>query len=57
MISGEVISLDQEKDMQQPQEGYVERPKWQVWAARVGLVVFILFVIYQLIQIAGAGLL
>ena len=38
------------------QEGYVPRPAWQVWAARVGLVLFILFVIYQLFNIAGGGL-
>ncbi len=41
---------------QEPQEGYVPRPAWQVWAARVGLVLFILFVIYQIISIAGGGL-
>ena len=39
-----------------PQEGYVPRPAWQVWSARVGLVLFILFVIYQLFNIAGGGL-
>ena len=38
------------------EDGYVPRPAWQVWGARVGLVLFILFVIYQLIQIAGGGL-
>ena len=37
------------------QEGYVPRPAWQVWAARVGLVVFIGIVIAQILQIAGAG--
>ena len=35
--------------------GYVPRPAYQVWAARVGLVLVILFVIYQLLQIAGYG--
>lgn len=44
-------------EVQQPQEeGYVPRPAWQVWAARVGLVLFILFIIYQLLSIAGGGL-
>ena len=44
-------------ELQQPQEaGYVPRPTWQVWAARVGLVLFILFIIYQLLSIAGGGL-
>ena len=37
------------------QEGYVPRPAWQVWAARIGLVVFIGIVIAQILQIAGAG--
>ena len=50
--------MEQEKNSLPPeQEEYVPRPKWQVWAARVGLVIFLLFVIYQLLQIAGAGLL
>jgi len=34
---------------------YVPRPAGQVWAARVGVVVMILLVIYQLLQIAGVG--
>ena len=38
------------------QEGYVPRPAWQVWGARVGLVLFILFVIWQIITIARGGL-
>ena len=37
------------------EEGYTPRPAWQVWAARIGLVVFILFVIYQIMNIAGGG--
>lgn len=45
-----------EQTTEAPQEGYVPRPMWQVWAARVGLVLFILFVIYQLFSIAGGGL-
>jgi len=39
-----------------PEEGYVPRPVWQVWGARIGLVLFILFVIYQIISIALGGL-
>ena len=38
------------------EEGYVPRPAWQIWGARVGLVLFLLFVVWQLIQIAGGGL-
>ena len=37
------------------QEGYIPRPKWQVWAARIGLVIFIGIVIAQILQIAAIG--
>ena len=37
------------------EQGYVPRPAWQVWSARVGLVLMILFVIYQLVAIATGG--
>ena len=46
-----------EKEQIEKEEGYVPRPVWQVWMARFGLVLFILFVIWQLIQIATAGML
>ena len=47
----------QENDDLTPEEpGYTPRPVWQVWAARVGLVLFVIFVIYQLLNIAGGGL-
>ena len=36
--------------------GYVPRPAWQVWAARVGLVLFIIIVIGQILRIARGGL-
>ena len=38
------------------ENGYAPRPAWQVWAARLGLVLAIAFVIYQLLTIAGGGL-
>ena len=44
-----------ENQEQKPQEGYVPRPLWQVWGARVGLVLFILFVIYQYVVIVRGG--
>lgn len=51
-----------EPETQSPQEprqetpkAYSPRPRWQVWGARVGLVIFLLFVIAQLLQIAGGG--
>ena len=46
---------NQNEQIMPEQEGYVPRPRWQVWAARVGLVIFILIVIAQLLQIAGMG--
>ena len=36
--------------------GYVPRPAWQVWAARVALVLFIIIVIGQILRIARGGL-
>ena len=39
----------------QEQEKYEPRPQWQVNMARIGLVLFILFVIWQIAQIAMGG--
>ena len=36
--------------------GYVPRPMWQVWLARVALVLFIIIVIGQILRIARGGL-
>ena len=55
---------DQRMDMQ-PEENtgaeqdkphYVPRPMWQVWAARIGLVVFILGLILYYLNILRGGL-
>ena len=40
---------EQEKDV------YVPRPAWQVWGARVALVIFIIFLIMYYINIARGG--
>ena len=53
MILFEVKSMENEE--KQP-EGYESRPTWQVWAARLGLVLAIAFVAAQVLQIAGGGL-
>ena len=47
--------MENEKDITlEEQEGYVPRPRWQVWLARVGLVVFLLFLIlYYIIWFRG----
>ena len=46
----------EEKKIQEQEEGYVPRPLWQVWAARIGLVLFLLFVVYQLLMLFRGGL-
>ena len=39
-------TLSQEETPEQaPQTGYVPRPRWQVWAARIGLILFIFTII------------
>ena len=52
-MEDERIPFDHESE-EQP---YVPRPQWQVRMARVGLVVFLLFVIYQILTIAYGGFL
>ena len=47
----------EENRKEEPREGYVPRPVWQVWLARIGLVLFILFVIYQYLAISRGGML
>ena len=49
MIKCEVIVMDENKqEMEQP--GYVERPKWQVWLARVAVMLMSGFVIFQVLN-------
>ena len=47
---------DNQKNLGPEEEGFVNRPAWQIWGARLGLVIFIGFVILQLLTIAGGGL-
>ena len=53
--------MDNEKE-KQPQEaaeetsGYMPRPVWQVWCARIALVLFLIIVIGQMLRIARGGL-
>ena len=47
---------NQNENMAPEREGYTPRPAWQVWAARIGLVIFIGIVIVQILQLAGVGL-
>jgi len=48
---------EQRKDeMKETQEsGYTPRPAWQVWAARIGLVVFLIFLAMYYIIIFRGG--
>ena len=55
--------MENEHELHQPQQspipeepGYVERPRWQVWAARLGLVVLAVFLILYYLTIARGGL-
>ena len=52
-------NMEKQPEMTAAQEentGYVPRPAWQVWAARVALVLFIIIVIGQILRIARGGL-
>ncbi len=44
-------------DQLHEEEQYIPRPAWQVWAARAGLVLFLLFVAYQIMMLFTGGLL
>lgn len=49
--------MEHENENITPEEsGYPPRPAWQVWAARIGLVLFIGVVIYYYITIARGGM-
>ena len=57
MIPCEVSILEERTDIQQPEEqGYVPRPAWQVWGARIGAVLFAGLIVIQIISIARGGL-
>lgn len=47
----------EEKHESQQTEGYPPRPAWQVWAARIGLVLFIGLVILSYVLLANGALL
>ena len=46
---------EQRKENQQEESGYSPRPAWQVWAARIGLVVFVVFLVLYYINILRGG--
>lgn len=51
----EVNQMEEEIQENQEQESYVPRPKWQVWGARVLLVVFILLLIMYYTNVFRGG--
>ncbi len=48
--------MDEELDILEEPKGYVPRPAWQVWAARIGLVIVLAGVALYLYHIATGGL-
>ena len=50
--------MEEERMEQQTEteERYEPRPMWQVWCARIGLVLFLIFVIYQALIVATGGI-
>ena len=46
----------QELQEQQHEPGYTPRPAWQVWAARIGLVIMIICVALYYWHIASGGM-
>ena len=51
----DTIPEEETADFQPEQPGYVPRPKWQVWAARIGLGLFILLLIFYYLNIMRGG--
>ena len=45
-----------EEIMGKEETGYTPRPAWQVWAARIGLAVFLAFLVMYYINIFRGGL-
>ena len=55
MIKNEVNGMEEElMEQQVEEEGYEPRPRWQVWGARIALVIFILGLIMYYCNIFGA---
>ena len=51
--------MDEQRNENQEQvqdTGYTPRPAWQVWAARIGLAVFLIFLILYYLNIFRGGM-
>ena len=44
-------NVSPEEALNQPEIGYIPRPKWQVWLARIFLVLFVALIILYYINI------
>lgn len=57
MIPVEVSDLEENNELNPSgQQGYEPRPAWQVWAARIGALLFAGLIALQIISIARGGL-
>ena len=45
-----------EQQLQQETPKYIPRPAWQVWGARIALVLFIALILMYMLNIARGGL-
>ena len=53
-MENEEKNIAPEEQIEPQSEGYQPRPVWQVWAARIGLVVFIIvLIVYYLVYFRG----
>ena len=55
----EVTALDEQNQVPIPAEEakkYTPRPAWQVWAARIGLVIFVAFLVMFYLKVARGTL-
>ena len=48
--------MENEQNIPVQEEGYVPRPRWQVWAARIGVILVVALVIMYYITLARGGL-
>ncbi|MBQ4600227.1 MAG: hypothetical protein IJB17_01180 [Oscillospiraceae bacterium] len=49
------MDMEQNENISQEETGYTPRPAWQVWLARIGLVAFILFLLFYYVTLFGGG--
>lgn len=47
--------MDEQRMEEVQEEGYVPRPAWQIWGARIALVIFILGLIMYYCNIFGVA--